>query len=74
VILPEVFLKAVTVARNLGYEVKDFTAANLDKILHYRPQQNVVLRPTLSGGKGYSIIGHYEIMVPLLYRAIIEKI
>jgi len=74
VILPEVFLKAINVARNLGYKVKDFTAANFDMIQHYRPCQNVVIRPIKSGGKGYSIIGHHEILLPLLGQAVIEKI
>lgn len=74
VILPEVFLKAVTVARNLGYKIRNLTTANFDMISQYRPYQNILSRPTSSGGKGYSIIGHHEIMIPLLYRAIIEEI
>lgn len=74
VILPEVFLKAVNVARNLGYKVKDFTACNFDIINHYRPYYNVVKRPVKSGGAGYTIIGHHEIMIPFLAQAIIEKI
>lgn len=74
VILPEVFLKAINVARNLGHKVKDFTACNFDMMYHYRPYQNVVTRPVRSGGKGYNIIGHHEIMMPLLYRSVIEKI
>ncbi|HAZ09732.1 MAG TPA: hypothetical protein DCY56_01310 [Candidatus Omnitrophica bacterium] len=74
VMLPEVFLKAINVARNLGYKVKDFTTANFDMIQHYRPYQNVVTRPVKSGGKGYNIIGHHEIMIPLLAQAIIEKL
>ena len=74
VLLPEVFLKAINVARNLGYKVKDFTACNFDMINHYRPYQNVVTRPVKSGGKGYNIIGHHEIMLPLLAQAVIEKI
>jgi hypothetical protein len=74
VVLPEVFLKAVTVSRNLGYNIRVFTTANFDMISHYRPYQNVLSRPTSSGGKGYNIIGHHEIMIPLLYRSIIEKI
>ena len=74
VILPEVFLKAVTVARNLGYRLNKFTTANFDMLSQYRPHQNVILRPTSKGGKGYSITGHHEIMVPLLYRSIIEKL
>jgi len=74
VILPEVFLKAINVARNLGAKVKNFTACNFDMINHYRPFQNVVKRPIRSGGAGYTIIGHHEIMIPLLAQAIIEKI
>ncbi|MFA4888257.1 MAG: hypothetical protein WC628_01600, partial [Candidatus Omnitrophota bacterium] len=74
VILPEVFLKALNLARNLGRQVKDFVTANFDMIFHYRPQQNVVERPVMSGGKGYYIIGHHEIMLPLLAQAVIEKI
>lgn len=74
VILPEVFLKALNVTRNLGKDVKNFTAVNFDMIAQYRPYQNVVSRPTMTGGKGISIIGHHEIMIPLLYRGIIEKI
>lgn len=74
VILPEVFLKAVTVARNLGFKLDKFTTANFDMINQYRPRQNILARPTSKGGDGYNIIGHHEIMMPLLYRAIIEKI
>ena len=74
VILPEVFQKAVTVARNLGFGLNKFTSANFDMINQYRPYQNVLSRPTSSGGKGYNIIVHHEIMIPLFYRAIIEHI
>lgn len=74
VLLPEVFLKALTVARNLGHEVKDFVTANLDFIQHYRPLQNVVKRPVAAGGKGYALTGHHEIMVPLLAAAVIEEL
>jgi len=74
VIMPEVFLKALNLARNLGAEVKDFTTANFDMIQHYRPAQNIVCRPVLSGGKGYYIIGHHEIMLPLFAQAVMEKI
>jgi len=74
VILPEVFLKAVTVARNLGYKAHKFTTANFDMISQYRPHQNVVSRPTSAGGKGYNITGHHELMIPFLYRSIIEKV
>jgi deoxyhypusine synthase len=74
VILPEVFLKAVNVARNLGYRVRNFTACNFDMISHYRPYQNVVKRPIKSGGSGYTIIGQHELMIPLLAQAVIERI
>ncbi len=72
VILPEVFLKALSAVRNLGYRVEKFVTANFDFIRHYRPLTNVVHRPTLSGGKGYSITGHHELLIPLLYGALIE--
>ncbi len=73
VIMPEIFLKALSVARNLGNDVADFTTANFDMIQHYRPNVNVVQRPVLSGGSGYSITGHHEIMIPLLAAAIYEE-
>jgi len=74
VILPEVFLKAVSVVRNLGNPLANFTTANFDFLQHYRPKLNVVERPhAKSGGKGYSITGHHEIMIPLLAAALIEK-
>ena len=73
VVMPEVFLKSLSLARNLGHSVKNFTSANFDMIQHYRPGVNVVQRPTLSGGKGYSITGHHEIMIPLLAAAILEE-
>lgn len=72
VILPEVFLKAVSLVRNLGHEVKKVTTINMDFIQHYRPLVNVVQRPTLEGGQGYSLIGHHEIMFPLLAAAVVE--
>ncbi len=74
VILPEVFLKALTIARNLGYPVARFTSANFDMIQHYRPRENVIKRPTRTGGKGYSITGHHEIMIPLLYAGVMSKL
>jgi len=74
VILPEVFLKALNLARNLGMRVHNFTSANFDMSYHYRPQQNVVSRPVASGGRGYYIVGHHEIMLPLLAQAVLEKI
>ncbi len=72
VILPEVFLKALTLVRNLGYQARNFTTVNMDFIRHYRPMTNVVHRPTLDGGKGYNLVGHHEIMFPLLAAAVIE--
>ncbi len=67
VMMPEIFLKAVTVVRNLGFPLEDFTTANFDFIQHYRPLTNVVRRPTANGaGRGFSITGHHEIMIPLL--------
>lgn len=72
VIIPEVFLKALTLVRNLGYQVKDVTTVNMDFIRQYRPMTNVVHRPTLEGGKGFSLVGHHEIMFPLLAAAVIE--
>lgn len=71
VILPEVFLKAVAVARNLGANLDDITTANLDMMSHYRPAQNVIGRP-VRPGRGLQIIGHHEIMLPLLRQALIE--
>jgi hypothetical protein len=72
VIMPEVFLKALSLVRNLGHEVKNFTTLNMDFIRHYRPMTNVVHRPTLEGGRGYSFTGHHEIMFPLLAAAVVE--
>lgn len=74
VILPEVFLKALNISRNLGYKVNNFTAANLDMIKHYRPSVNVVARPTANGGKGFNIIGFHEHTIPTLYHYIIGGI
>jgi hypothetical protein len=74
VTLPEIFLKAVTVVRNLGHPLSGFTTANFDFIQHYRPQTNVVRRPVAGGaGRGYSITGHHELMIPLLAAAIISQ-
>lgn len=71
VTLPEIFLKAVTVVRNLGHSLTDFTTANFDFLQHYRPATNVVRRPVANGaGRGYSITGHHELMIPLLAAAI----
>jgi hypothetical protein len=74
VVLPEVFLKAVSAVRNLGHRLAHFTTANFDFVQHYRPRVNVVERPhARSGGAGYAITGHHELMVPLLAAALIEK-
>jgi hypothetical protein len=72
VLLPEVFLKAVTLARNLGHELTDFATANLDFLQGYRPTTNVVQRPVQGVGRGYSLTGHHEILVPLLAAALSE--
>ena len=74
VILPEVFLKALTVVRNLGHPVRRFTAVNFDMIRHYRPQENVVSRPTATGGEGFTIIGHHEILVPLFWQGVYTEL
>ncbi len=74
VIMPEVFLKAVTLVRNLGHKIARFTALNMDFALHYRPLTNVVGRPVASGGTGISLVGHHEINFPLLAAAVIEAI
>jgi hypothetical protein len=74
VVLPEVFLKAVSVVRNLGRPLKEFTTANLDFLQHYRPRLNVVERPHAgAGGRGIAITGHHELMLPLLAAALIER-
>jgi len=74
VVMPEVFLKAVTLARNLGHDLKGLTTVNMDFVRHYRPQVNVVDRPTAEGGQGFNFIGHHEIMFPLLAAALIERL
>ncbi len=72
VVLPEVFLKALTVARNLGFPAHGFCTANFDMIPHYRPRVNVLQRPTQTGGRYFEFIGHHEIMLPLLFAAVKE--
>lgn len=73
VVLPEVFLKALSAVRNLGHEVRDFTTVNLDFLQHYRPRVNVVERPHVAaGGKGFALTGHHEILLPLLAAALTE--
>ena len=74
VIMPEVFLKALTIARNLAHgKPQNFTSVDLDMQRHYRPRVNVVERPTLQSGKGYEITGHHELMIPLLVWAVVEE-
>lgn len=74
VVMPEVFLKAISAARNLGHRIANFTTVNFDFIQHYRPTANVVHRPHAgAGGRGYAITGHHEIMIPLLAAALIER-
>lgn len=70
VVLPEVFVKALNVARHLWPPLKNFTAVDLDMTRHYRPEMNVIGRPVLAGGHGYHVTGHHEIMIPLLYYAL----
>ena len=75
VIMPEVFLKALTIARNLNAgRPQNFVTVDLDMQRHYRPRMNVVQRPTLQNGKGYEITGHHEIMVPLLAWAVVDQL
>jgi hypothetical protein len=73
VVLPEVFLKAVALARNRGLAIANLTTVNLDFIRSYRPQTNVVARPTAGTGRGYSLVGHHELMIPLLAAALVER-
>lgn len=74
VILPEVFLKTLSLGRNLGHPISNITTVNMDFLAHYRPQTNVVRRPTQKGGQGYSLTGHHEIMLPLLAAAVLEEL
>ncbi|MEN3330841.1 MAG: hypothetical protein V7641_206 [Blastocatellia bacterium] len=73
VLLPEVFLKTVTVVRNLGHKLEDFTTANFDFLQHYRPLTNVVRRPVAGTGRGFAFTGHHEIMIPLLVAMILAE-
>jgi hypothetical protein len=75
VLMPEVFLKALSVARNLGADLADLTTANFDQIQHYRPRLNVVERPTRApGARGYALTGHHEILVPLFAAAVLAEL
>ncbi len=74
VLLPEVFLKALSVARNLGADLSGLTTVNFDQIQHYRPRVNVVERPTKApGARGFAITGHHEIMVPLFAGCLLAR-
>jgi len=73
VVLPEVFLKALSISRNLGNSVTDFITGNFDLIEHYRPRQNVLTRPIQEGGESFSLIGHHEIMLPLFTQLLLEE-
>jgi hypothetical protein len=72
VVLPEVFLKAVALARNRGLTLEGLTTVNLDFVRGYRPTTNVVVRPTAGNGRGYSLVGHHELMIPLLAAAVVD--
>ena len=72
VVLPEVFLKAVALVRNRGISLDGLVTVDLDFIRHYRPLTNVVQRPTVATGRGYSLTGHHEILIPLLAAALVE--
>lgn len=74
VILPEVFLKAFTIARNLGADLRDFTTVDLDMLSHYRPRTNVVQRPAAVGGRGISLTGRHELLIPLLAFAVVDAL
>ena len=74
VLMPEVFLKALTIARNLGNKVEKITTVDMDFVRQYRPAENVLRRPTLKGGESFSLIGHHEIMLPLLAAGIMEEL
>ncbi|MGH7985611.1 MAG: hypothetical protein ACREQX_04915 [Candidatus Binataceae bacterium] len=74
VVMPEVFLKALNLARNLGRKVKNFTAVDMDFIRQYRPRMNVLERPTRDGGRAFALTGHHELMFPLLAAAIREEL
>jgi hypothetical protein len=74
VVLPEVFLKAFAIAQNLGAGLHDFVTVNIDMMKHYRPDENVVRRPPMVGGQGYTLIGCHELMIPLLAQAVVDAL
>jgi hypothetical protein len=73
VVIPEVFLKALTLARNLGHQASPLTTVNLDFVQHYRPLTNVVRRPTAEAGRGFALTGHHELLFPLLAALVVEE-
>jgi hypothetical protein len=73
VLLPEVFLKAVALARNSGADLSNLTTVNLDFIRQYRPETNVVRRPTAGVGQGYSLVGHHELLIPLIAALLVDE-
>jgi hypothetical protein len=74
VVLPEVFLKAFTIAQNIGANLHDFVTVNLDMMMHYRPGENVVRRPPMVGGRGYTLVGRHELMIPLIAQAVVDAL
>jgi deoxyhypusine synthase len=74
VVLPEVFLKAFTIAQNLGANLHDFVTVDMDMIVHYRPGENVVRRPHVAGGQGYTLTGRHELLIPLLAQAVVDAL
>jgi hypothetical protein len=74
VIIPEIFLKACSLSLNLGYSLRGLTTVNMDFVQHYRPRVNVLERPTSDGGRGISLTGHHETLLPLLLAAVGEDI
>jgi hypothetical protein len=74
VVLPEVFVKALNLARNLRHPVRDLTTVDMDFNRHYRPGVNVIARPTARGGRGIQLTGHHEIMFPLLWAAVEDRL
>jgi hypothetical protein len=73
VIIPEVFLKALTLARNLGHQASPLTTVNLDFVQNYRPLTNVVRRPTIGAGRGLALTGHHELLFPMLAAMVVEE-
>ena len=72
-VIPEVFLKALTLARNLGHQASPLTTVNLDFVQHYRSLTNVVRRPTAGSGRGFALTGHHELLFPMLAALVVEE-